>query len=126
MKKIALDTNIAIGLLNDDLKIVEQVQPYGNFYLPVTVCGELLFGALNSVKKNSNLKKVNKLIQSCKILHTNMLIAESYAKIRLNLKQLGKPIPENDIWIAAICRVNKIPLLTKDKHFSFVEALKLV
>jgi len=126
MKKIALDTNIAIGLLNDDLKIVEQVQPYGNFYLPVTVCGELLFGALNSVKKNSNLKKVNKLIQSCKILHTNMLIAESYAKIRLNLKQLGKPIPENDIRIAAICRVNKIPLLTKDKHFSFVEALKLV
>jgi len=102
------------------------VQPYGNFYLPATVCGELLFGALNSVKKNSNLKKVNKLIQSCKILHTNMLIAESYAKIRLNLKQLGKPIPENDIWIAAICRVNKIPLLTKDKHFSFVEALKLV
>ena len=126
MKKIALDTNIAIGLLNDDLKIVEQVQPYGNFYLPVTVCGELLFGALNSVKKNSNLKKVNKLIQSCKILHTNMLIAESYAKIRLNLKQLGKPIPENDIWIAAICRVNKILLLTKDKHFSYVEALKLV
>jgi len=126
MKKIALDTNIAIGLLNDDDEIIEQVLPYNNFYLPITVCGELLFGALNSAKKDNNSRKVNKLIKSCKILNTNMNVAKSYSEIRLHLKQAGRPIPENDIWIAAICSVYKIPLLTKDQHFNFVKELKVV
>ncbi len=54
MKKIALDTNIAISLLNGDEEIVQNIKSFDSIYLPITVCGELLFGAKNSAKSHAN------------------------------------------------------------------------
>ncbi|MGB1206260.1 MAG: type II toxin-antitoxin system VapC family toxin [Chitinophagales bacterium] len=126
MKRIALDTNIAIELLNKNKNTIKQLEKFDIFYLPITVCGELLFGALNSKRKNSNEKKVRVFIKSCKILNSNTLIAEEYATIRYELRQKGNPIPENDIWIAAICKVNNLSLATRDKHFKNIDGLKIV
>ena len=103
MKAIALDTNIAIAVLNGQKTIIDQLQAFNMIYLPVTVAGELLFGAKNSQKRSNNLEKFRAFINSFEILDINYLIAEEYSDIRLKLKQKGKPIPENDIWIAAIC-----------------------
>ena len=126
MKRIALDTNIAVDILNGKDEIIEKLLKYDTFYLPITVCGELLFGALNSNKKRRNEKKFKAFIKTCKILNSNILISEEYASIRLELKKKGTPIPENDIWIAAICKVNKIPLITRDSHFKNISSIKLV
>jgi tRNA(fMet)-specific endonuclease VapC len=41
----------------------------------------------------------------------------------LQLKRHGKPIPENDLWIAAICVEHDLPLATVDSHFDYVEGL---
>lgn len=49
--------------------------------------------------------------------------ASVYAQIRMQLKQKGKPIPENDLWIAALCVEHGIPLATEDTHFSEVDGL---
>lgn len=46
--------------------------------------------------------------------------------IRLKLKQKGNPIPENDIWIAAICIANGLPLLTADRHFQNIDNLEVI
>ncbi len=126
MKKIGLDTNIVVDILNGRQHIIESLNKYELYYLPITVCGELLFGALNSRKKNANTKKLKGFIKSCKILNSNILIAETYAKVRLQLKENGTPIPENDIWIASICMINKIPLATRDRHFVYIEGLKVI
>jgi tRNA(fMet)-specific endonuclease VapC len=56
----------------------------------------------------------------------NVKTAEIYARIRLQLKRKGKPIPENDIWIAAICVEHDVPLATSDGHFLEIDALKVV
>lgn len=126
MKSIALDTNIAIGVLNGNKDILNKVQNYEVIFLPVTVSGELLFGAKNSAQRKTNLKKFRSFIGDCEILEINNLVAEAYSDIRLDLKQKGKPIPENDIWIAAICIIHGIPLLTNDKHFKEIKGLKAV
>jgi tRNA(fMet)-specific endonuclease VapC len=47
----------------------------------------------------------------------------AYYQVRLNLKQKGKPIPENDIWIAAQCVDNQWTLVTNDAHFGHVDGL---
>ena len=49
-----------------------------------------------------------------------------YSVIRSDLKKRGRPIPENDIWIAASCIELDVPLVTRDSHFSSVYDLKLV
>jgi len=126
MDKIALDTNIAIDLLNGKPEIIAAINQFDLVCLPVTVCGELLFGAKNSGKSKANELKYKNFIGACLILETNSLVAEKYADIRFALKQRGKPIPENDIWIAAICAVNNIPLFTRDTHFGNVTELQLL
>jgi predicted nucleic acid-binding protein len=46
-----------------------------------------------------------------------------YADIRAELKRAGKPIPTNDLWIAALCRQHNLPLLSRDRHFDQVPGL---
>ena len=49
-----------------------------------------------------------------------------YGEIKNSLKEKGKPIPENDIWIAAIAKEHNLVLITKDKHFKLVDDIKIV
>ncbi len=126
MNAIALDSNIAIAVLNGNKALIKKLQAFEMIYIPVTVSGELLFGAKNSQNRLSNLEKFRNFIGNCEVLDINYLIAELYSDIRLKLKQKGKPIPENDIWIAAICLANGLPLFTSDKHFLEIENLKVV
>jgi tRNA(fMet)-specific endonuclease VapC len=123
---LALDSNIAIAILNEDARVIKQLQDVLTFFLPITVCGELLFGAKNSSRSTGNEQKCWTLIDRCEIINTNLLIAEEYAIIRKELKEKGRPIPENDIWIAAACRANQLPLATRDKHFQYIDELELV
>lgn len=125
-EKIALDTNIVIDIFNNKQNIIALLNNYQTIYLPVTVCGELLFGAKNSAKNQENEQKCHAFISSCNLLNINELIAEEYAKTRNELKKKGRPIPENDIWIAATCIVNNIPLLTFDSDFNHVNDLIMI
>ena len=126
VKRIALDTNVAIGLLNGKEDIHKHLGKFDTICLPVTVCGELIFGAKNSGLSQKNEKKYLEFINDCELMDINMIVADTYAKVRLQLKKAGKPIPENDIWIASTCIVNNIPLYTLDKHFKEVSDLILV
>lgn len=125
-EKIALDTNIVIDIFNNKQNIIALSNNYQTIYLPVTVCGELLFGAKNSAKNQENEQKCHAFISSCNLLNINELIAEEYAKTRNELKKKGRPIPENDIWIAATCIVNNIPLVTFDSDFNHVNDLIII
>jgi predicted nucleic acid-binding protein len=61
-------------------------------------------------------------------LDTDVAIAsttEVYARVRLALKKKGRPIPENDMWIAALCVEHALPFATYDEHFDEVEGLTL-
>lgn len=53
-------------------------------------------------------------------------IAERYTEIRRELKTAGKPIPTNDLWIAASARAHGMPLATRDAHFHAVRGLQII
>jgi predicted nucleic acid-binding protein len=46
------------------------------------------------------------------------------ADMSLELRQAGRPIPANDIWIAALCRQHELPLLSRDRHFDTVSGIQ--
>jgi len=110
-------------LFKNDPIIVKKLTSLTAIYLTVPVIAELLYGAENSVRKEENLKNYNEFIDECNILPLTRKTAEQYSKIRMKLKQLGNPIPENDIWVAAACIENQMPLISEDKHFDFIENL---
>ena len=44
--------------------------------------------------------------------------------VKAELAQRGRPIPGNDLWIAAMARQHDLPLATRDAHFAQVQRLK--
>jgi tRNA(fMet)-specific endonuclease VapC len=120
---VALDTSVAIDVLADRAESLTS-QPITEFVLPVPVVGELRYGALNSRRADENVAEVERLAARCRILDITLATAEVYARLRLDLKKKGKPIPENDLWIAALCVEHQVKLAAVDSHFDAVDGLQ--
>jgi tRNA(fMet)-specific endonuclease VapC len=119
---VALDTSVAIDVLADRAKSLRSQSV--EFLLPVPVVGELQYGALNSRRAEQNVAEVERLVARCRVLEVTRVTADVYARLRLDLKKKGKPIPENDLWIAALCVEHEVKLAAVDGHFDAVDGLE--
>ena len=124
-KNYLLDTNILIGLFANESSIVEKIIRYNptGIFIPSIALGELFYGAEQSTKKEENRKKIDALALSSSIVECDVDTARLYGKIKSLLRSKGSPIPENDIWIAALAQQHKLILVTRDNHFNNIEAL---
>lgn len=123
---ILLDSSAVIGHFKRVDLVREKLAAVELLYLPLTAYAELRFGGLHSNNPNKKLDELGELMQIVTILYPSRATADIYAEIRLQLRKNGTPIPESDIWIAAMSIQYGVPLLTSDKkHFSFVEGLDL-
>lgn len=120
---LCLDTNVAISVLNGDSSVVDWLRGFSRLYLPTPVIAELRFGALNSGHAQDNLHRVDALTARIIALDITAATAEVYARLRFALKRQGRPIPQNDLWIAALCVEHNRPLATVDAHFDAVPDL---
>jgi tRNA(fMet)-specific endonuclease VapC len=120
-----LDTNIIIALFNGEKGIAQKLDKYDEVLVPAIVAGELYFGAKSSNAKAKNAQKINIFLNNCTLLNIDRNTAEFYGDIKSILKKKGKPIPENDIWIAALAIQYNLPIITRDAHFKEVAGLML-
>ncbi len=123
--EIALDSSVAVRFLNGDTAIVSRVLALPEVVLPIVVVGELLFGAENSTRPLQNLPRYLEFIEACVVLPLGRETAAVYARTRLALKRKGRPIPMNDVWIAAQCLKQGWILVTDDTDFDYVDGLML-
>ncbi len=121
-----LYTNIVIALFESDNNVIINLKTANLIFLSSIVVGELFYGAYNSLKKEKNIKKIIDFCSETNIISCDYNTAFYYGKIKKQLKAIGKPIPENDIWIAAISIQNNLPLISRDKHLSFIQDLELI
>ncbi len=124
--KIALDTNAVIAYLGGNSQVVSLIEEADIIILPVIVLGELIYGALNSTKIKKNEQALQHFVEYCHVVPLDDTVASRYARVRLKLKKSGNPIPENDIWIAAMCLELDLPLISQDVHFTLVEGLNVI
>ena len=123
--EIALDTSVTIRFLNGEVAITERVLALPEIILPTVVVGELLFGAENSTRWLQNLPRYLEFISACAVEPLGRETATIYARTRLLLKRKGRPIPMNDVWIAAQCLEHGWVLVTDDTDFDYVDGLIL-
>lgn len=122
--KYLLDTNIVIALLGREQSIEKRLLQSDEFFISTVVLGELYFGARKSNRISENLAIVDEFANQNTILDCNVDTSREYGIIKEQLRRKGKPIPENDIWLAAIARQYNVVLITRDKHFSQIDGLK--
>ncbi len=120
--RFLLDTNIIILLLNGDASVLKIVGEASEVFVPFIAIGELLFGAAKSSRPSDNLRIVEMFTERNAALLCDFAVAKEYGRIKNLLKHLGKPIPENDIWIAATALRWNLALVTRDQHFQVVRA----
>ena len=111
-----LDTNIIIGFLKNDPMIVDHCNKINEINLSVISVGEMLYGVEKSTRKNDNHTFYLSFFNSCAVYPVDNPTAREYASLRYRLKASGKPIPENDLWIAATANALNFTLITRDQH----------
>ncbi len=124
--KLLLDTNIIIELFKGNEQILYYLEQQQTVYMATAVLAELYLGAYRSADVQKKLQEIKSFLVKCIVLHTDDVIAENYAIIKTSLLRKGKPIPENDIWIAATAMRYQLSLYTNDKHFTEVEGIRLI
>jgi tRNA(fMet)-specific endonuclease VapC len=121
--RLLLDTNAVVALFSGEPAATERFESDDAVFLCVHVLGELRYGALASARVAENLMRLDRFSNLLPVLSCDSETVIHYANIRFALRRTGKPIPENDIWIAAIARQHGLTLLSRDAHFRQVADL---
>jgi tRNA(fMet)-specific endonuclease VapC len=127
MQTLCIDTNIYSALRRGDKSVVKKISQYERVVIPVVVLGELRAGFLGGSKIAENQQNLTEFLASefVYVAKVSEATTSIYAELVAELKRKGKPIPTNDIWIAAITLEQRALLLTLDAHFSNIEGLHL-
>jgi predicted nucleic acid-binding protein len=120
---VILDTNAVSGLLAGDPDLGKTLAAEVRHHLPIVVIGEYRYGLLRSRLRKRLEKVLATLIRESVVLSLDETTATHYAIIRNELRSLGRPIPENDIWIAALARQHGQTVVSRDRHFDYVPDL---
>jgi tRNA(fMet)-specific endonuclease VapC len=121
---VLLDTNIVIAFFARDAVVLAHIIQ-ANILIPSIVLGELHAGAQKSTRAAENLARINAAFPSNIVLNCDYQTAHVYGVIKQALRAKGRPIPENDIWIAAVAQQYQLPLITRDEHFTAVDDLSI-
>lgn len=120
-----LDTNIIVALFRDDENVRNRIVASPEIFVPAITVGELYYGAKHSARVNKNMKQIREFAENSAVLACDIGTAEHYGQIKNELKTKGYPLPENDLWIAAIAKQHSLTVVTRDQHFKKIDALML-
>lgn len=123
--KHLLDTNIIIALFKNDENVCKQLASSAETFVPSIAIGELYYGAQHSGNVDKHMDEVRDFVRVSVILSCDAVTAEAYGQIKNGLKTKGQPLPENDIWIAAIALQHSLAVVTRDQHFKAIDGLVL-
>ena len=122
--KVLLDTNVIIAFFSAEKAVTQHVSQ-AELFVSATVLGELYYGARKSAHSAANQARIEEFASSVSVLNCDAETARRYGEIKDRLRSKGRPIPENDIWIAACAMQHDLPLATRDDHFKEVDGLRI-
>jgi len=128
MRRLLIDTNIYSYALKGDDGVVEVLKKSEQIGISVISIGELLSGFKGGGREQKNREELGIFIDSPRVVvhSVDEDTSEFYAEILNNLREIGRPVPTNDIWIAAVAFQNGLKLFTKDTHFKAIAGLFLI
>lgn len=102
--KFLLDTTAVIALFANDSGVRGRLNTAAEVFVASIVLGELYYGARKSVRAEENLARIGEFAAGNSVLVCDGETARQYGDIKHRLREKGRPLPENDIWIAAVAK----------------------
>ena len=123
--RVALDTNRLTDLFQGDSELAELLATCEEVWIPLVVLAEIKAGFYGGSKRQRNEILLRKLLMKAtvKVLFPGRETAEHYAHLFVQLKRAGTPVPDNDLWIAALALEHDLALITRDRHFERIPQL---
>ena len=124
--RVALDTNRLTDLFQGDAALAERLGASDEVWIPLVVLGEIKAGFYGGAQQHRNEILLHAFLAkpTVAILIPDRETAEHYARLFVQLKRAGTPIPDNDLWIAASVLQCDLALITRDGHFSRIPQLR--
>ena len=128
MRPIALDTNAYVGFKRGESTCVEVIQRADQLLISSTVVGELLAGFACGSQEARNREELSRFLDASRVelCPVSLATADAYALIYRDLRRKGRPIPTNDIWIAASALERGALLLSYERHLEQVDGLRVI
>lgn len=125
MKRVMIDTNIYSLAMKGDPEVVDNLRKIDRIGISTISVGELFSGFKAGSREEKNKEELEFFLDSPRVrVHDiDVETADFYAAVLNQLKNAGKPIPTNDIWIAASALQHGYKLFTQDKHFDSIQGL---
>lgn len=129
MPRYLLDTNICIYIKNhrpaEALARFSRLPP-GKVVMSAITYGELCFCAEKSSKSKESRQILEQLITLIPVLPLDETVSAHYGEVRQHLQTGGKPIGNNDLWIASHALASKLMLVTNNvTEFERVPGLRV-
>jgi tRNA(fMet)-specific endonuclease VapC len=127
MRRIIIDTNFYVAFKKNDKISVNLLRRVEYIAVNTVILGELLAGFRCGDKEEHNRLELDQFLDSPRVdlLPIDEATAEFYAQIFYELRQQGRPIPTNDLWLAASALRHGLALATFDAHFKSINGLLL-
>jgi tRNA(fMet)-specific endonuclease VapC len=125
MRPVLFDTNAYASFKRSEPEIIEVVRHAEVIGISPIVIAELMVGFDGGSKAKQNKSELQSFLESSRIVIYPITLYTShfFSQIFSSLKSKGKPIPTNDLWIAAQALEHGCVVCTHDKHFGFIEGL---
>jgi len=123
---VILDTNALSAVADGNTALEPLLQRPLQLFVPVIVLGEYRYGIWLSRERKHYEQWLTDSLPDYKILDVDEDTTVHYASVRAEMKRAGRPIPSNDVWIAALCRQHGLPLLSRDRHFDSVSGVRRI
>jgi tRNA(fMet)-specific endonuclease VapC len=126
LRPILLDTNAYTAFMLGEPAVVAVMAHAERLLLNSIVLGELLGGFAAGKREAKNRAELAQFLNSPRVewLPVTAQTADSYALVYAGLRRKGRPIPTNDLWIAASALEHGAALLTRDAHFAQIDGLR--
>lgn len=123
--RVALDTNRLTDLFQGDRPLADWLEGCDEVWIPLAVLAEIKAGFYGGDQQHRNEILLRELLSKSTVgvLLPSRETAEQYARLFVQLKRAGTPIPDNDLWIAALVLEHDLILVTRDRYFERIPQL---
>jgi len=123
--RVAIDTNRLTDLLRGDARLAERLGACDEVWVPLVVLGEIKAGFHGGTQRHRNEALLQRFLAKAtvSVLLPGRETAEHYARIFVQKSLSGTPVPDNDLWIAALALEHDLTLITRDRHFERISQL---